>query len=113
MLDDAADELFVNLAADQTQDFTPFVVAAVLVEQVHQLIDRHLLRLLVEPADVLGGRKVFQERAVDEAVEVRATQAEEVVPLAKLADHAAGRFLRFGGVGLPLLVDQEGLDFLL
>ncbi len=74
VLDDAADELFVDLAADQTKDFAPVVVAAVFVEQLDQCVDLHCL-LVLESVDEFGGAEILQKRAVDEGVTIRPQEA--------------------------------------
>jgi len=62
VLDDTADELLVDLAADQAQHLAPVVVAAVVVEQLDQTI---LIQRLgdVELVDDLGRTEILQERA--------------------------------------------------
>ena len=83
MLDDEADELFVDLAADQTQDFAPVVVAAVFVELSNQVVDVERL-FDVEAVHEVGRAEILQKRAMDEGVTVRAQEAEDEVALAQL-----------------------------
>ena len=85
MFNDAAEKLFVDLAAYQSQDLTPVVVVAVGVEQGDQVLLAERLGD-VELVDDLGRREVFQERAVDEGVAVRAHEAKDEVALAQLLD---------------------------
>ena len=101
MGDDTADELLVDLAADEAQHFAPRLVAAVGVEQGHQLVLAQ--RALVgEAADGVGRGEELQEGAVHEAVEAGAAQAEDVVARVQRLDHRARRVRRLAGRLLAL-----------
>ena len=82
------DELLVNLAADETEDFAPFVVVTMFIEQRQQIINCHLLRLSIEAADILGRGKVFEECAVDETVQAGTAEAQDVVAFTQLLNRA-------------------------
>ena len=81
MLDDTADELFIDLAADEAKDFAPVVVAAVGVEEVDELLFGES-SFDVETLDEFGGAEVLEEGAVDEGVGVGTEEAEDEVAFA-------------------------------
>ena len=59
MLDDTTDELFVDLAADQSQHLAPVVVAAVVVEPGDQPLLAERLGD-IELVDYVGGTEILQ-----------------------------------------------------
>ena len=109
MLDDSADELFVDLAADQAQHLAPVVVAAVGVEQGDQVLFVQRLGD-IELVDDVGRTEILQERAVHEGVAVRAQIAEDEVAGPQLFDQCPGN--RPGLVetqlGVQVVFDQAG-----
>ncbi len=88
--DQRVGEFVSDFAADQSQDLGPFRVVAVLAEdgvQIRQLEVRGLL----EAADVFRGRQEFHECPVQEAVQLRAARAQQVVLLPQARHHQTRR----------------------
>ena len=64
----------------------------------------------VELMDEIGRTKIFQKRAMDEAVAVRADEAEDEVALPQMLDHDSrgGSRLREVQVGVQVVLDEAG-----
>jgi len=93
MFDDPSDELPVDLAADQSQDFAPVVVTAMLIKEGDQTVDVERL-LNVKSMHDVSRAKILQKRAMDESVTIRAKIAEKEVAFSQLPHQSVCRGTR-------------------
>ncbi len=101
---------FSSICANQAQDFSPVVVAAVAVEEGDQSFFGQRLGD-IEPVHTVGRAEVFQKRAMYEAVTVRANETEYEIAHPEVLEHGPGGSVGLVEVLLPSqIIFDQGLE---
>src|SRR5262249_22459012 len=97
MVNDHCDEPLVDHPDDQQEHLLPRRIGPPGAKDVDDELLRCPLAFVPEPLDDVGGAEVFEERPVDEPVDVRPEMAQDEVALVELVDHCSRDWLGLGG----------------